>query len=273
MATSPITPPPGYEVEQEQAGPTPPPGYALEQEEGQQPPAQQPSNTPTAQMGNVLKGAGSEAVGMLKGAVNNFFPGEDDAESKAKSIPPIFHAYEQARQSGKGIIDSVSAANDEAGRQSKAHDMLDQRVKEFHDNPDQASGRLIMDMLPFMFGKAGGGAEAAEGAEGKFGASSSLEKMQESAPKDAHPVKLVYDKDGNVLDLDGRHRVMQAIDDGKETIAVETKLRDGTTHTLHVDPKVVAKKFGVTRSSLAATDEAQPYRAGGGKPRAAVAAQ
>jgi hypothetical protein len=88
--------------------------------------------------------------------------------------------------------------------------------------------------------------------------------------EDAHPVKLVYDEDGNVTDLDGRHRVMQAIDEGKEKIPVQVTLRDGTTSTVQQDPKLVAEKFGVTKESLAATDENQSYRAGNLQPREPV---
>src|SRR5579862_574728 len=101
-----------------------------------------------------------------------------------------------------------------------------------------------------------------------------LNQMVEAPVEDVHPVKLVYDEDGNVVDLDGRHRVIQAIDEGKETIPVQVTLRDGTTSTVQQDPNVVAEKFGVTKDSLAATDEQQAaVRAGGGKPRPAVTNQ
>jgi len=95
-------------------------------------------------------------------------------------------------------------------------------------------------------------------------ATPALSKMQEV---DQFPVKLVYDDEGNVVDLDGRHRVMQAIDEGKETMPVQTKLRDGSIQTLNVAPKDIAEKFGVTKESLAATDEGQTYRAPSGQPR------
>ena len=101
-----------------------------------------------------------------------------------------------------------------------------------------------------------------------------LNQMVEAPAEDAHPVKLVYDEDGNVVNLDGRHRVIQAIDEGKETIPVQVTLRDGTTSTVQQDPNVVAEKFGVTKDSLVATDEQQAaVRAGGGKPRPAVTKQ
>lgn len=98
-----------------------------------------------------------------------------------------------------------------------------------------------------------------------------LDKQVEAPAEDVYPVKLVYDEDGNVADLDGRHRVIQAIDEGKESIPVQVTLRDGTTATIQQDPKVVAEKFGVTKESLAATDEQQAaVRAGEGQPREPV---
>ena len=98
-----------------------------------------------------------------------------------------------------------------------------------------------------------------------------LNKQVEAPAEDVYPVKLVYDEDGNVADLDGRHRVIQAIDEGKESIPVQVTLRDGTTATVLQDPKVVAGKFGVTKESLAATDEQQAaVRAGNGQPRQSV---
>jgi hypothetical protein len=51
---------------------------------------------------------------------------------------------------------------------------------------------------------------------------------------------------------------------------VQTKLRDGSIQTLNVAPKDIAEKFGVTKESLAATDEGQTYRALSGQPRPAV---
>ncbi len=80
---------------------------------------------------------------------------------------------------------------------------------------------------------------------------------------DAYPVKLVRSPEGDVLDLDGRHRVMQAIERGDPRISVQTTLRDGSVTNLQVDPKMVAKEFGVTKESLQATDVNQPYRANG----------
>lgn len=94
--------------------------------------------------------------------------------------------------------------------------------------------------------------------------------LKRSIPQDKYPVKISYDEGGNMVDLDGRHRVLEAVESGKKTIPVQVRLRDGSVSTAHVDPRIVAKKFGVTRESLAATDAQQPYRKGNLKPRAPV---
>jgi hypothetical protein len=75
--------------------------------------------------------------------------------------------------------------------------------------------------------------------------------------QDAHPVKLIHSPEGDTLEADGRHRVMQAIERGDKTVRVQTTMRDGTVQNLDVDPKVAAKKFGVTKGSLAETDAQQ----------------
>src|SRR3989442_1688888 len=71
--------------------------------------------------------------------------GYDMVSDAVHQLPPTYKAYEQARSQGKGVMDSLSAANAEAGRQREAHDLLIQRVKEFKTNPDVATGRAITD--------------------------------------------------------------------------------------------------------------------------------
>jgi hypothetical protein len=66
-----------------------------------------------------------------------------------------------------------------------------------------------------------------------------------------------FDESGNVVDADGRHRVIAALERGDRSIAIETKMRDGGVQTLHVDPQLVAEKMGVTAESLRATDAQQ----------------
>ena len=90
----------------------------------------------------------------------------------------------------------------------------------------------------------------------------------ELATEDAHPVSIEYDENGNVLNFDGRHRVMEAIKNGDEKIAVRRVKPDGFD-TVEVDPKLVAQHVGVDDASLANTDTRQSYRAGNGQPRQA----
>jgi hypothetical protein len=131
-----------------------------------------------------------------------------------------------------------------------------QNVKDFTGNESGAVGNVT----PRIAGEPG-----TSSLIGKRGVAPKV-----SAPTDAYPVKIDYSPDGDVLDLDGRHRVMQSIANGEKTISVQTKLRDGSVQTLKVDPNKVAAKFGVTKESLATTDAGQTYRAPGGQPRPAV---
>jgi hypothetical protein len=61
----------------------------------------------------------------------------------------LFQAYEQARSSGAGVLDSLSAANDKAKQISDAQDVLKQRVNEFRQNPTQATTRAVGDAAAF----------------------------------------------------------------------------------------------------------------------------
>lgn len=84
---------------------------------------------------------------------------------------------------------------------------------------------------------------------------------------DAYPVKIVYDEHGiPTAETDGRHRVIQAIENGQERIPVVVNRGHGPVETT-VDPKVLAREMGVTKKSLGATDEQQIYRKGKLQPR------
>jgi uncharacterized protein (UPF0335 family) len=92
--------------------------------------------------------------------------------------------------------------------------------------------------------------------------------------EDKYPVSVTHDESGNITSVDGRHRVLAALERGDETIPVKTTLADGTTETLPQPPQVVAAKMGLgktlqeVRDSIAATDEQQgAVRAGDGQPR------
>lgn len=62
-----------------------------------------------------------------------------------KEMVPVLHAYENARASGKGVIDSLSAANDQAKQQDQAVQMLKERAEEFKKSPTAAGMRAIVD--------------------------------------------------------------------------------------------------------------------------------
>src|SRR5437016_10210620 len=62
--------------------------------------------------------AGDEALGIIKGAAihSGAVGAAEDVWDVLKQIPPVYRAYENARSRGASILDSVKAANDEAGR-------------------------------------------------------------------------------------------------------------------------------------------------------------
>lgn len=80
--------------------------------------------------------------------------------------------------------------------------------------------------------------------------------IQSNAAK-AEPVRVDYDQNGNVVDADGRHRVIEAMQRGDQFIEVRAKLADGSVQILKVRPADVARKMGVTPGSLKVTDEQQ----------------
>jgi hypothetical protein len=93
---------------------------------------------------------------------------------------------------------------------------------------------------------------------------------------DKYPVSIEHDAEGNVVNADGRHRVVRAWENGDKSIPVTTKLADGTVEVLNQAPESVANKMGLgnsveeARQTLDATDAQQPYRAGNGEPRQPV---
>jgi uncharacterized protein (UPF0335 family) len=96
----------------------------------------------------------------------------------------------------------------------------------------------------------------------------------ELATGDQHPVSVEFDEDNNVVNSDGRHRVVQAWKDGVEKIPVEVKTPTGV-ETKEYSPAAFAGRVGLgntleeAQENLASTDEQQPYRAGNLQPREA----
>jgi hypothetical protein len=88
-----------------------------------------------------VKGMVSHPVDTAGGAVG---AGAGLYEHIKESIP-ILHSYEQARSQGKGVLESLSAANDKAKEISQARDGIKQRVDEFKKQPGIASVRALGD--------------------------------------------------------------------------------------------------------------------------------
>jgi hypothetical protein len=108
---------------------------------------QQP--TTLSSIGSGLEETGSDIWNAVKATVNPMTSGALGAVSNAyqhiSEAVPLFQAYEGARSSGKGIVDSLSAANDKAKQIADAQDVLKQRVDEFRKNPTQATTRAVGD--------------------------------------------------------------------------------------------------------------------------------
>ncbi|MFZ3277996.1 MAG: hypothetical protein WA182_13930, partial [Candidatus Sulfotelmatobacter sp.] len=79
-----------------------------------------------------------------------------DIYQNVREAIPALHAYENARAQGKGIVESVSAANDEMGRQQAARDVLKQRIDEFKKNPQIATIHAIGDAAALAAATYGG---------------------------------------------------------------------------------------------------------------------
>jgi hypothetical protein len=112
-----------------------------------QPISGQPSTL--SSIGSGLEETGSDIWNAVKATVNPMTSGALGAVSNAyqhiSEAVPLFQAYEGARSSGKGIVDSLSAANDKAKQIADAQDVLKQRVDEFKKNPTQATTRAVGD--------------------------------------------------------------------------------------------------------------------------------
>jgi hypothetical protein len=245
----------------------------------------------------LVTGGGLNPVSLAKNAYQGI----------TEDIPAVYKAYEAARSTGASVMDAYHTANAKAQEIQNAKNGLIQAVKEFNTNPNKAAWNAVLQLGTVALGGKAMEApeaemataqavapEAAAEAAAEPGvieqvwkgekvaqpqAEAALRKatqnatpVEEAAPivEDKYPVKIVRNPAGDILDLDGRHRVMQAVERGDDRIGVQTTMRDGSVQNINVDPKLVAKEFGVTKESLAATDATQPYRAAGSQPRPAV---
>jgi hypothetical protein len=110
---------------------------------------QQAPPSTLSSIGAGLEETGSDVWNAVKSTVNPMTGGllgaASDAYQHIKEAVPLFQAYETARSSGAGVLDSLSAANDKAKQISDAQDVLKQRVNEFRQNPTQATTRAVGD--------------------------------------------------------------------------------------------------------------------------------
>lgn len=118
-------------------------------------------------LGDIIKGGGEEVGSIAKNlAINTGVVGAGRTlyDEMVNQLPPVFKAYETARNNGASLTDAMSASNDEAKRQQDARNIFIQRTKEFAANPNKATGKTIVDLLGVLAGGAFGG-EAAVGSE------------------------------------------------------------------------------------------------------------
>ena len=96
-------------------------------------------------LGQGIQETGQDVWGAITGLVTAPPPGVSQLHEGIQEAIPSFHAYENARSQGKGVWESIQAANDELARQQAARDVLKQRIDEFKKNPQIASIRAIGD--------------------------------------------------------------------------------------------------------------------------------
>jgi hypothetical protein len=131
------------------------------------------------------------------------------AYESIKDSIPILHAYENARSSGKGIMESLSAANDQAKKQMEARDVLTQRLEEFKKNPTQATVRAVGDAAA-MASAAWAGGEALDAIAPETGAAGESTLSPEfTAAKDATQEAAVAKEPGIVRQVLKGEKVAQ----------------------------------------------------------------
>jgi hypothetical protein len=143
------------------------------------------SSTPSTSS-NVVQGikeTGQDIWGAIKGAATTVFPGQNDLTGGIQEAIPAFHAYESARSQGKGIVDSLSAANDEMAKQQQARDALKQRVDEFKKNPTIATVRAVGDAAALATAAYAGSSVMSDAAASEAGAEGSTADAATAAPK------------------------------------------------------------------------------------------
>jgi hypothetical protein len=111
-------------------------------------PQGQSGNTPPPTPDTIWQGVketGQDVWGAIKGAATTVFPGQGQLVDSIKDATPAFHAYENARQQGAGVMDSLHAASDVMESHQDALDALSQRIADFKKTPTAATTRAIGD--------------------------------------------------------------------------------------------------------------------------------
>ncbi len=119
---------------------TPPPsdnGFNFPQNQG----AAQGLKEGASDVWDQVKGVASHPLNAAGGLVGSVAGAYDSI----KEMVPVLHAYEQARAGGKGVIDSLSAANDQAKQQNQALQTVKDRADEFKKAPTAAGVRALVD--------------------------------------------------------------------------------------------------------------------------------
>ncbi len=75
-----------------------------------------------------------------------------------KRVVPIVNAYENSRAQGKGILDSLSAANQVAGKQSAARQALDDAIMQYKKAPTETTAKWLTQAAGTVALIAAGGA-------------------------------------------------------------------------------------------------------------------
>jgi hypothetical protein len=242
--------------------------------------------TPSEQAGGGLENLaefmmGEEGVKALEGLsyvqrLSKLMPYMKQLEESPRLLKTIRGAYNVAKMSG--VTAGVSAAHPGDGQTRSQAALSGAVAGAALGTAGEAIGALPSWETATNFVKGGQPRlqTAVRGAAQTAADVGAARPSIEVTTADAHPVSIEHDADGNVINADGRHRVLAALERGDATIPVQTKLADGTTATLNQPPQVVAAKMGLgntiqdVRDSIAATDEQQgAVRAGNDQPRPA----
>lgn len=106
--------------------------------------AQHPVLTAVGQGAEAALGDVWDAVKGTPAAIAQSLPPVGAYESIKQTIP-VIQAYEKARSAGKGILDSLSEAQEVAKQHNAAQQALKERIDEFKKNPGPQAVRAVMD--------------------------------------------------------------------------------------------------------------------------------